>query len=376
MRNRIILFGYVLAAVLLLQSCSSDNGDDTAVSGGSKITNVQLTIAMSEAASGSRAGTWGDNDYQNEESTAWESAITTGKLQVLVFGTDNSYIGQVVNLIYTKASSSSSVYSVKGALNIKNTLLNNGKLSCKFVVVANYDDPVTLRGGDDMAAIESMGYRYNATAIATQTDYIPMWGVKTFTGDTALEIVEDGVTDAGQIDMLRAMAKIRVSLSDAMADDFAISAATVSDYNMQGYLLPAGYADVSETKALFYDGTTSPLSYHPRTLRAGSALSFKAETVGRTYVVYVPECATNSNSSTGNTDPYISVTIAPKGKPTESGTYTINLRQYISGVENTENLNLTRNTVYDYVITNVGPALTLKYQAIDWTAAENNVFFN
>lgn len=363
----------VLTAALALASCIYE--EETSAGSAARTAHVCLTIVMSDAQSGTRAGTWGDDDYQKEAATRWENAIATGKLQVLVFASDNSYMGQVTDLVYTQSSQAHNVYAVTGALNFDPSQLTDGRLSCKFVVLANYDDAAQPTVLQPMSALESVAYRYRASAIAAQTAYIPMWGVKTFEGDDALSVLDEGTTQAGVVYMLRAMSKIRVSLSDDITDQFTLLGASVSGYNTRGYVLPAGFADVDETTSLFYSGYSAPLSFHPYASAVSQSLAFAAETEGQSFVIYLPECATSLSAASGYTDPCLSVTVAPKATPTAGSAYKINLRQYTDGVEADDCLDLVRNTVYDYVITAVGPTLTLRYQALDWTAGGGNIIF-
>lgn len=364
-----------LCCMAFLASCSNDSAQDDGENG-KQLTNVTLTLVMGNAQANTRTGTWGDDDYTKETATTWENTIASDKLQVLVFDTSNNYIGQVVNLTY-EGNTPDNIYRVRGVLLIDRSLIVDSKLSCKFVVLANYDESVWLTVGTSMSELETTSYQYNASGIAAKTAYIPMWGVETYQGTSALTIDENSKAeiDAGEIFMLRAMSQIRVSLEDSENNDFTIKSATLSSYNTKGYILPSGFATVSETKNLFYDVTTSPLSHHPYDSKYNSDLAFHETTTtdGTSFIIYVPECATNKDTSTGKTDPYISVTISPKKggsswTATDEHTYKINLHKYDTyGNDTNEKYDLIRNTIYDYKISVTG---VLQYQAIDWTEQE------
>lgn len=364
----------LLALLLMLCGCSSDD-EDTSV----EQSNVQVTfnIMLDNLSGTTRAGTWGDDDYDKETATQWENTVAAGKLQVLLYDSNGTFVAQVTNLrTINLDATTNSAYQVRGAVAVADSLLTDGKFDCKIVVLCNYDKAATpVSGTSKLADLAYELYQYNASGIVAKTSYIPMFGVKEYTGTDALALQKGAIVDAGDISLLRAMAKIRVHLSDAAAQEFTLLSTTISDYNQRGYILPTGFADVVETTDLYYEGTTSPLSFHPRTALAGKPLSFMTETTGTSLITYLPEHITTTNATTGDTTPYLSVTIAPKGNTAEAGTYSINLRQYTDGVEAKTNLNLIRNTVYDYEITTVGPTLTLRYQAIDWATGGGDITF-
>lgn len=362
----------LLTIALACTACSSDDGEENVAHA---TTHIKFTLTMSGAdVPTTKAGTWGDEDYDTEAATTWESSIGVGKLQVLAYDTSDKYIGQVESLTFVRRSANQNIYDVYGELSIEASTTTSGTLNCRLVVLANYDNAVTKASAATLESLSTTLYTYDISGIRAATSYIPMWGTQVYSGTTAIKLEEGETIDAGEIFMLRAMAKIRVALADDVANNFVLQSATISDYNSIGYILPAGYS-VTATKSLYYDGSTSPLSFHPRAMATGRSLAFQSETARKSYIVYVPEYATKTDATTGGTNPYLSVTIAPKGNTADAGVYRINLRQYIDGTPQADDLDLIRNTVYDYRITAVGPTLSLRYQAIDWTAGGGNISF-
>lgn len=385
----------LLSAVLLLTSCIYEEGDGA--ENDTDQTFVVLTLSMAGEQRGTRAGAWGDNDYRQETATKWENTIQQGQLMVLVYDLNNKFIGKVDYLTYSvdKDVDNNKVYKVRGTLKKSDgTSFDDGQLSCKLVVIANYDDAITLTDNSVLSDIANMSYDYDVTGIAEQSTYIPMWGVSSYgaNGKAALTLEVGKETDAGTIDMLRTMAKIRVHLSTtayknsnkSAAEQYDIESATFSSYNTKGHIFPAGYANVYETKELLYAGN----SYNVLNSEVNTELSFADEygftkavnqidtdnstinydiqNKGQSFILYVPEYATTADNNTNATTPSIQVTLKAKDNAEAESTYSINLRKYTADGESGDALNLIRNTVYDYEITMVSETLTLQYQAMDW----------
>lgn len=380
---RLKLFNLLLAllAFLALSSCSSDEENVEPIDTTQRI-QIKFTIAMSSNSRATKAGTWGDDDYEKQEADYWENTIDLGKIQVLAYTLDNNYLGQLNNATYVRrADSEDNVYDVTGSLFVEDSLITDGKFSCKLVVFANYDNAISERllVNKTLDNIRSTTYTYNVSGIANRTAYIPMWGIQTYSDDNTEETykplrVGKGVyADAGEIFMLRAMAKVRIALADDVAENFKITGATLSDYNTSGFFMPTDYS-VNSTKDLTYESTTTPSSFRPRSVQANDTVRFANEVAGQSVYVYVPEYRTSTDSE-GMTTPYIAVSIAPRTAGVSAGKYKIALKQYDAGVAKSSGLNLVRNTVYDYTITSVGPTLLLRYQAIDWTAGGGNISF-
>lgn len=307
--------------------------------------------------------------------------VSASKLQVLVYDLNDKYLGQLKYLSSSRHSGDeNNVYDILGTLLIDSAAVTDSKLACKLVVLANYDKEVTEPVvGADLSDIIYANYLYDVSGISAQTSCIPMWGVRTY-ADTntddrykAFTITHGEYIDAGEIFMLRAMSKIRVHLADDVANDYTLTNVTLSNYNRRGYILPSGY-NVSETTLLHYEGTEAPLSFHPYTANVNQTLPLSVETENVSYRAYVPEykCKTDTN---GCTDPYISVTVTPKAAGGTAGIYRIELKKYTDGEPVGSGLDLIRNTIYEYTITSVGPDLSLRYQAIDWTTGGGDISF-
>ena len=89
--------------------------------------------------------------------------------------------------------------------------------------------------------------RFAYNDVASDTEFIPMWGVKA----ASLELVKDATQDLGTIYVLRAMAKVEVKLSDALsAGGYTLTSMTMKNLNACGYCLPYGAPTLTQTEAL------------------------------------------------------------------------------------------------------------------------------
>lgn len=368
MRIRIAHNLCLLLATLSLCSCIYDN--ESVTDDAAQTMQVKFTISMNNISGGSRAGTWGDNDYSTESANYWESAIELTKLQVLVYSTADKYIGKIKNMSYNRRTGSeSNIYDIIGSLDIDESLLNNGKLECKFVVLANYDNTIAEQAtGADLSAIKDILYSYNATAIADHSAYIPMWGVQSYldtntdTQYKALTLKKGSRTDAGDIYMLRAMSKIRIKLSDELAGQYKLSDVKLSSYNTKGYITPKGY-DVSNTKSLHYTvDSGTDISYNPYESAVTASVDFQTEKADSSYIVYVPEC----NTATLESD----ICVAIKNMSDELiGNFAIRIANYTDGKADDDGIELVRNTIYEYEITKIkekDEPIYIAYKVMPW----------
>lgn len=369
MKRTITYYIYLLIAILFIVT-SCINEDDMCPD--EKTMQVRFTITMYGNNEETRAGTWGDNDYDTETANQWESSIQVNKLQVLIYDTNDKYIGKVDNVVYNRRTGDeNNIYDILGTMDINEELLSNNKLSCKFVVLANYDNAVSEQAvGADLADIKDEIYNYDATAIANKTAYIPMWGVQSYddtntvTQYKSLTLKKGERTDAGEIFMIRAMSKIRIKLNTNVASEYTLSDVTLSNYNTKGYITPKGY-NIDATKSLYYENNSSSnnISFNPYNAAANTSLAFQAETTGSSYIVYVPEGNTETLSAN------INIKLTSKTNTKDVKEYEIKVADYDDdGKAITDGIDLIRNTVYEYIIASVGETkpLTIAYKVMPW----------
>ena len=134
--------------------------------------------------------------------------------------------------------------------------------------------------------------------------------------------------------MLRAMAKVSVSLRTDMADfGYTISSMTVNNYNTQGYCAPKTFNEVDNTSEVRFANSLNVLESHADKI----ALSTTAP-------LYLPEY---DNSGTNPT----TITVNLNRNGTHEGTYTLEFKQYdTDGKPTGTPYPIQRNHYYEYWI--------------------------
>ena len=324
----------LLAATLV--SCVYDDEPALRSDDGRQAVQVTFTLAAGNAPTDTRA-TWGDHQYDSENiGTAWESAIDPDDLHVLLYtAADNGYVGRVENLVSFR--NDDGTYTYHGQLTADADDLTPDT-SYKIMVFANCG---INNNTEDISSITKKTFAQNAR-------YIPLWGVKT----TTLNLTPGTADNLGDIDLLRAMAKVEVTLSDALTGEYTLSSVSLNRYNQTGYCLPADYATVSETKELERESDT-PASFHPYESLVTTDIPFTVNTDGNTAVCYLPEYeAKDANPAV--------LTITLNGKA-----YTLHLKGYTT--DNDGYYDLVRNHIYRYIITGVNDGtLTVQYLVLPW----------
>lgn len=353
MRTKIIHYVCLLVAVLLSASCVYDKDTDGASVSNGKV-QVKFTIAMDPETRGSRAGTWGDTgEYETEALNRYENTIEPGKLQVALYTDKGELIGEVGNISYIRHTDDDSYYDVVGDLPQG---IAEGPMTCKILVLANYDTPATLTDKklDGSGNIE---FAYDYESLKAKTKYIPMWGIHT----VSLDIKAGTRSDAGNIDMLRAMAKVRVKFSGDVLNDYTVKSVTLSHSRSNGYIDPTGFATVGETTGLDRDKC-----FHENTDgEEKTNLSF-IKTDDEGYIIYVPEY-----KASAGTKPTIDLTLKDNKTETEQD-YHLYFRGYENGAPTSNFVNIVRNTIFEYNITAVN-RLKIEFCVLPWNLVETNI---
>lgn len=356
MRTKIIHYVCLLVAVLLSASCVYDKDTDGASVSNGKV-QVKFTIAMDPETRGSRAGTWGDTgEYEKEALNRYENTIEPGKLQVALYTDKGELIGEVGNISYIRHTDDDSYYDVVGDLPQG---IAEGPMTCKILVLANYDTPATLTDKklDGSGNIE---FAYDYESLKAKTKYIPMWGIHT----VQLDIKAGTRSDAGNIDMIRAMAKVRVKFSGDVLNDYTVKSVTLSHSRSNGYIDPTGFATVGETTGLDRDKC-----FHENTDgEEKTNLSF-IKTDDEGYIIYVPEY-----KASAGTKPTIDLTLKDNKTETEQD-YHLYFRGYENGAPTGDFVNIVRNTIFEYNITAVGK-LQVNFQVLPWNLVSSEIGWN
>ena len=326
----------MILSVLLFTSCNAIMDDDICVGDG-MTRKVTFKMTMNDASKNTRSA-WSEG-YDAGESVPYDNRIAYNALRVLFYTTDNGLIGEVSNLMYWAVDENS--YRFSGDVSALGLAADT---EYKVVVLAN--TPSAVLNLDDMYyEMDDAGY---------PNGYIPMWGVKTF------KFADKSVQDMGVVELLRAMAKVEVVLSNQMvAGGYSLDKVTLSHHNTQGYCLPSGWKNVSETSALDIDACINTRHSH-----TSDIVSLEEVEEGKRYWAYIPEYNVLHTSANR---PDLSVTIS-NGIDVLEFPGAIKFGAYDQNgnlVENSE-VDIVRNHVYRFNITAIASGIEIEYSVHGW----------
>lgn len=265
---------------------------------------------------------WGD-DYTSETGTDFDNALLKNSFAVYITRADGTPITKLRDLLCTKTTvaGGSVIYSFSGEIPADDATVLKSIADARIHVVANCGDAPTLSAALDFSRAGKPSASFTA---------IPMWGVRGFDFTT----LKPGKNDAGDIWLLRAMAKVEISITDDPTNYItALNSASVAGVNQNGYLLPEGWNTVADTKSLSYEKSLNPLA------PTGNLTGLTAE--DNKIVFYLPE----TDNSSGNAA--ITLTYTASGR-TRRGT--IRFARYLNGAlpSGSPNYDIVRNHLYRY----------------------------
>lgn len=375
------------AAMLMLASCQmhafgdpDDDGDDTQT----ETLQVVLMLRLDDteqvgSAKGTRAdgvpdngdGTdsWDDSYTSEADASDAESRIDVDRLHIVFYNSDGSVYGVVRNLQLSVNKTDKSLYRVTGVMPVQ---VEEGKESYTFDgkigIYANADMP-NVEASFDGNLPASLTYSY-ATPLLSQTtdntgtaqalEAIPMWGVYDCSGNKQLTFRRGSAqTPELTVNLLRAMAKVTVDLSEHMKEDnYSFETVELVNYSTSGYVMPAATTDAfSLTSLASTELLTYVQSFHPSTDKSGGTINFLGATGDQqSLTLYIPEYRNVNTDGTVATDyAYIHVKLnkeeTPSGDDTREGW--IRFRKYDggNGVEGTD-FNIVRNHHYKFTVYN------------------------
>lgn len=304
-------------------SCDGNNNGD-----GTQQVGIAFTISL-EAPS-TRAFNEGWNDYNpSTHGTDRENAINPDDIQIVVCDSNGESIAQVGDVHITRRSATE--FAVTGTWRDSGRRLDMAR---RIMVLANCH-----------ASIEY--------GIMQTSDYLPMWGVAKLP-----ELVMGKSNDIGNIDLLRAVAKVSVALrGDMVEKGFSIASLTLDRYNTRGYCMPAGYKTVDNTAGLSFAATLNVLS------STATSLDFTANSTA-----YIPEYDNTSLTAVPST---INVNLNRNGK--HEGTYTLRFAHYDSDGAPTGNVyDIMRNHIYAYTIYKSGDEMAVTLHVREWNVRKHD----
>ena len=183
-------------------------------------------------------------DETDEPGTEMENSIDLSRFHVVFYQTNQQMAGILQNMVLVHLGGN--IYRLTGSLPVSNKVLVGNHFEGKMVVYANFDmSEEDLQKGynDEAIAQKSFGYEANPK-------YLPMWGVK----KVSFTLTAGKRQDFSDIDLLRAVAKVKVNLSDEMKNNgWSIYSMQLINYNDKGFCMPEKYAECEQTASLTHE---------------------------------------------------------------------------------------------------------------------------
>ena len=324
---------------IALVSC--DQGDTNA---GEAEANITLTLCLKGADknSNTRMGqpfvkplaSRGDGDATEDPGTEMENSIDFSRFHVVFYDANHRMAGILQNMVLIHVGGN--IYRLTGSLPVSNKVLVGNHFEGKMVVYANFD-----------MSEADLQKDYNDTDIAHKAfdyanlEYLPMWGVK----KVAFTLAAGKRQDFSDIDLLRAVAKVKVNLSNDMKKNgWRIHSMNLFNYNNKGYCMPGKYAECEQTASL----THKEFSHFYDTKKSGGI------TLTDNVPIYLPEYQNTGRNEADKC--VIKVKLARNGSVEQDASgnekeYTLRFIDYTdSGTEGTTINDIVRDHYYIFEV--------------------------
>lgn len=249
------LFKFLLATAMAWLGCialvSCDQGNTGAENTEAHIT-LTLCLKGTDTDNYTRTGQSGgkqiasrsEDSETDEPGTEIENSIDLSRFHVVFYQTNQQMAGILKNMVLVHLGGN--IYRLTGSLPVSNKVLVGNHFVGKMVVYANFDmssDDLQKDYNDKDIAQKTFDYEANPK-------YLPMWGVK----KVAFTLVAGKRQDFSDIDLLRAVAKVKVNLSNDMKNNgWSIHSMRLINYNGKGYCMPVKYAECEQTASLTHE---------------------------------------------------------------------------------------------------------------------------
>lgn len=246
------LFATAMAWLGCIALVSCDQGDTGAENTEAHIT-LTLCLKGTDTDYNTRIGQPGgkqlasrsEDDETDEPDTEMENSIDLSRFHVVFYQANQQMAGILQNMVLVHLGGN--IYRLTGSLPVSNKVLVGNHFEGKMVVYANFnmsEDDLQKSYSDTGIAQKSFDYEDNP-------EYLPMWGVK----KVSFTLTAGKRQDFSDIDLLRAVAKVKVNLSNDMkANGWSIySMQLFNSYNNKGYCMPKKYAECEQTASLSHE---------------------------------------------------------------------------------------------------------------------------
>lgn len=249
------LLRFLLATAMAWLGCialvSCDQGDTGVENTDAHIT-LTLCLKGTDTDNNTRIGqsggkqiaSRGEEDETEDPGTEMENSIDFSRFHVVFYDANQQMAGILQNMVLIHMGGS--IYQLTGSLPVSNKVLVGNHFEGKMVVYANFDmssDDLQKGYNDEIIAQKAFGYEANPK-------YLPMWGVK----KVDFTLAAGKRQDFSDIDLLRAVAKVKVNLSNDMKKNgWSIHSMQLFNYNNKGYCMPIKYAECKQTASLTHE---------------------------------------------------------------------------------------------------------------------------
>lgn len=249
------LLRFLLATAMAWLGCialvSCDQGDTESENAEA---HIMLTLCMKGTDTdnntrigqpgGKQIASRGEEDETEDPGTEMENSIDFSRFHVVFYDANHRMAGILQNMVLIHMGGN--IYRLTGSLPVSNKVLVGNYFEGKMVVYANFDmseDELQKGYNDDAIALKAFDYEANPK-------YLPMWGVK----KVAFTLAAGKRQDFSDIDLLRAVAKVKVYLSNDMKKNgWSIHSMQLFNYNNKGYCMPGKYTDCEQTASLTHE---------------------------------------------------------------------------------------------------------------------------
>lgn len=215
-----------ITLTLCMKGTDTDNNTRIGQSGGKQITSR------------------GEEDEPKDPGTEMENSIDFSRFHVVFYQTNQQMAGILQNMVLIHEGGN--IYRLTGSLPVSNKVLVGNHFVGKMVVYANFDmSKADLQKDYNDTGIAEKSFNYEANP-----KYLPMWGVQ----KVNFTLAAGKRQDLSDIDLLRAVAKVKVYLSNDMKKNgWSIHSMHLFNYNNKGYCMPGKYTDCEQTASLTHE---------------------------------------------------------------------------------------------------------------------------
>lgn len=249
------LLKFLLATAMAWLGCialvSCDQGDTGAENTEAHIT-LTLCLKGTDTDYNTRIGQPGgkqlasrsEDDETDEPGTEMENSIDLSRFHVVFYQANQQMAGILQNMVLVHLGGN--IYRLTGSLPVSNKVLVGNHFEGKMVVYANFDmSEDDLKKDYNHTDIAQKSFNYEANP-----KYLPMWGVQ----KVDFTLAAGKRQDFSDIDLLRAVAKVKVNLSNDMKKNgWSIYSMQLFNYNDKGYCMPGKYTDCERTASLTHE---------------------------------------------------------------------------------------------------------------------------